>query len=43
MRIKRGVNADKKRSQVLMQARGYRDAKSKLFRIARQEDRRSGK
>lgn len=36
MRIKRGVNAIKKRRKILRQAKGYFGAKSKLYRVARQ-------
>lgn len=36
MRIKRGVNAVKKRRKILKQAKGYFGSKSKLYRIARQ-------
>jgi len=36
MRIKRGVNAVKKRRKILKLAKGYRGSKSKLYRIARQ-------
>lgn len=36
MRIKRGVNAIKKRRKILKQAKGYFGAKSKLYRVARQ-------
>ena len=36
MRIKRGVNAVKKRRKILKQAKGYFGAKSKLYRVARQ-------
>ena len=36
MRIKRGVNAIKKRRKILEQAKGYWGAKSKLYRVARQ-------
>ncbi len=36
MRIKRGVNAVKKRRRILKQAKGYFGAKSKLYRVARQ-------
>ena len=36
MRIKRGVNAVKKRSKILKAAKGYWGAKSKLYRIARE-------
>ena len=42
MRIKRGVNAVKKRRKILKQAKGYRGAKSKLYRIARQAVMKSG-
>ena len=33
MRIKRGVNAVKKRRKILKLAKGYRGAKSKLYRL----------
>lgn len=36
MRIKRGVNAIKKRRKILKQAKGHWGAKSKLYRVARQ-------
>lgn len=36
MRIKRGVNAVKKRRKILKLAKGYWGSKSKLYRIARQ-------
>ena len=36
MRIKRGVNAVKKRRKILKLAKGYFGSKSKLYRIARQ-------
>ena len=36
MRIKRGVNAVKKRRKILKSANGYFGAKSKLYRVARQ-------
>ena len=36
MRIKRGVNAVKKRRKILKQAKGYWGGKSKLYRVARQ-------
>lgn len=36
MRIKRGVNANKKRKTVLKLAKGYWGGKSKLYRVARQ-------
>ena len=42
MRIKRSVNALKKRRAILKQAKGYRGAKSKLYRIARQAVMKSG-
>ncbi len=36
MRIKRGVNAVKKRRKILKRAKGYWGSKSKLYRVARQ-------
>lgn len=42
MRIKRSVNAIKKRRAILKQAKGYRGAKSKLYRVARQAVMKSG-
>lgn len=42
MRVKRGVNAAKKRRAVLKSAKGYRGAKSKLYRVARQAVMKSG-
>jgi ribosomal protein L20 len=36
MRIKRGVNAVKKRRKILKAAKGYWGGKSKLYRVARQ-------
>ena len=42
MRIKRGVNGVKKRRSILKQAKGYRGAKSKLYRVARQAVMKSG-
>ena len=42
MRIKRGVNANKKRKAILKQAKGYRGAKSKLYRVAREAVMKSG-
>ena len=42
MRIKRSVNALKKRRAILKQAKGYRGAKSELYRIARQAVMKSG-
>ena len=42
MRIKRSVNALKKRRAILKQAKGYRGAKSKLYRIAMEAVMKSG-
>ena len=42
MRIKRGVNAVKKRRAILKLAKGYRGAKSKLYRVAREAVMKSG-
>ena len=42
MRIKRAVNAVKKRRKILKQAKGYRGAKSKLYRVAREQVMKSG-
>ena len=42
MRIKRGVNGVKKRRAILKEAKGYRGAKSKLYRVARQAVMKSG-
>ncbi len=42
MRIKRSVNALKKRRAILKQAKGYRGSKSKLYRVARQAVMKSG-
>lgn len=42
MRIKRGVNAHKKRIKVLKSAKGYYGAKSKLYRVAKQAVMKSG-
>lgn len=42
MRIKRGVNAVKKRRKILKQAKGYFGSKSKLYRVARQAVMKSG-
>jgi len=36
MRIKRGVNANKKRKKILKAAKGYRGSKSTLYRVARE-------
>ncbi len=36
MRIKRGVNAVKKRRKIMKLAKGYFGAKSKLYRVARE-------
>ncbi len=42
MRIKRGVNAHKKRVKILKAAKGYYGSKSKLVRVARQAVMKSG-
>ena len=42
MRMKRGVNAVKKRRKILKQAKGYFGAKSKLYRTAREQVMKSG-
>ena len=42
MRIKRGVNAVKKRRAILKSAKGYRGAKSKQYRVAREQVMKSG-
>lgn len=42
MRIKRSVNALKKRRKVLKAAKGYWGARSKLYRVARQAVMKSG-
>ncbi len=42
MRIKRSVNALKKRRAILKAAKGYRGAKSKLYRVAKQAVMKSG-
>lgn len=42
MRIKRGVNAVKKRRKILKQAKGYFGAKGKLYRTAREQVMKSG-
>lgn len=42
MRIKRGVNAVKKRRKILKAAKGYFGAKSKLYRTAREQVMKSG-
>ena len=42
MRIKRAVNAVKKRRKILKQAKGYFGAKSKLYRTARDQVMKSG-
>ncbi len=43
MRIKRAVNAQKKRRAILKQAKGYFGARSKQYRVARQAVMKSGK
>jgi len=42
MRIKRGVNALKKRRKVMKASKGYWGAKSKLYRVAREQVMKSG-
>lgn len=42
MRIKRAVNAVKKRRKILKRAKGYFGTKSKLYRVARQAVMKSG-
>ena len=42
MRIKRAVNAVKKRRKVLRSAKGYWGARSKLYRVAKQAVMKSG-
>ena len=42
MRIKRAVNAVKKRRKILRSAKGYWGASSKLYRVARQAVMKSG-
>ena len=42
MRIKRAVNAVKKRRKILKAAKGYWGAKSKLYRTAREQVMKSG-
>ena len=42
MRIKRSVNALKKRRKVLKLAKGYRGSKSTLYRVAREQVMKSG-
>ena len=42
MRIKRSVNALKKRRKILKLAKGYRGSKSTLYRVARQQVMKSG-
>lgn len=41
MRIKRGVNANKKRVKIMKSAKGYWGSKSKLYRVAREAVMRS--
>lgn len=41
MRIKRGVNANKKRVKIMKAAKGYWGAKSKQYRVAREAVMRS--
>lgn len=42
MRIKRAVNAQKKKRKIMRMAKGYFAAKSKLYRVARQAVMKSG-
>ena len=42
MRIKRAVNAVKKRRKIMRRAKGYFGSKSKLYRVARQAVMKSG-
>ena len=42
MRIKRSVNALKKRRKILRAAKGYRGSRSKLYRVANQAVMKSG-
>ena len=42
MRIKRAVNAQKKKRKIMKLAKGYFGAKSKLYRVARQAVMKSG-
>ncbi len=42
MRNKRATNAVKKRRKILKSAKGYRGAKSKLYRVAREQVMKSG-
>jgi large subunit ribosomal protein L20 len=41
-RVKRGVHAQKKRREVLKRAKGYRGARSRRFRVAREQLLHSG-
>ncbi|MDR0975932.1 MAG: 50S ribosomal protein L20 [Christensenellaceae bacterium] len=42
MRIKRSVNALKKRRKIMRLAKGYRGSKSTLYRVAREQVMKSG-
>ncbi len=42
MRIKRAVNAQKKKRKIMRQAKGYFGAKSKQYRVAREAVMKSG-
>ncbi len=42
MRIKRAVNAVKKRRKIMKQAKGYYGGKHRLYRVAKQQVMRSG-
>ena len=41
-RIKRGVTSHRRHKKILKQAKGYRGAKSKLYRVANQQVMKSG-
>lgn len=43
MRVKRSVNAKKKRRAILKQAKGYWGARSKLYRVAREAVMKAGR
>ena len=42
MRIKRGVNAHKKKVKIMKAAKGFRGTRSKLYRVARESVMKSG-
>jgi large subunit ribosomal protein L20 len=41
-RVKRGVHARKRRREILQQAKGYRGARSRRYRVAREQVMHSG-